>query len=74
MTSLMKKAIAAVRRLPEDRQNEVAELMLAASDESVHKLTPDEQKAVDEGLADAEAGRFVSDAAVGALFSKYRSA
>jgi len=70
----MEKAIAAIRRLPEDRQDELAEMLLAASDDTEYTLTPDEQAAVDEGLAQAEAGRFVSDAVVGALVSKHRSA
>ena len=70
----MEKAIAALRRLPEDRQDELAEMLLSASDGAVYTLTPEERAAVEEGLAEAKAGNFVSDATMSALFSKHRSA
>ena len=68
----MEKAIAAICRLPEDRQDKLAEKLLAAADNATYTLTANEQAAVDEGLADPNAGRFVSDAQVDDLFSKHR--
>lgn len=67
MTTIVDKAIDALRSLPEDRQRELAESVIAAA-EDTEELTAAEQAAVDEGLAQAKAGEFVSDEEVARLF------
>lgn len=67
-------AIAAVRDLPEARQDELAEAILAAADVSEQSYTLAQLQAIDEGLADAEAGRFASDEDVERLFARFRRA
>ena len=67
-------AIAAVRDLPEERQDELADAILAAADVSDRSYTPEQLRAIDEGIADADAGRFASDEDVERLFARFRSA
>lgn len=74
MTKLMEKAIAAVSRLPKERQDQLAELLLSASTEEPIFVADDERQAIEEGLADANAGRFASKKEVDAFFSKHRVA
>ena len=72
MNKLMEKAIEALTRLPEDRQEELAEYILSVSEEPA-VLTDDEKAAIDEGMADLKAGRFASDVEVEATFKRLRS-
>lgn len=74
MTKLLEQAIEAVRKLPEDRQNELAEALAAAVETTPRTYTDEQLAAIDEGLADADAGRFVSDSELSAFFARYRSA
>ena len=64
MTKRMEQAIEALGRLPVERQDEPAEYV----------LTLEERQAVEEGLAQADAGRFVDATVVEALFFKHRLA
>ncbi len=73
MTKLMQKALDALNRLPEDKQDEIAEYILSISDEPV-RLTEEERTAVKRGRADVKAGRFASDEEVEATFKRLRSA
>jgi len=63
MTKILEDAIEKVRRLPEDRQAYVAEVLeQIASAGSGLFVVPDEHRAeVLEGLEQAERGEFVSD-------------
>ena len=70
----MEKAIKAVSKLPEDRQNQLAELLLAAAVEEPLRITDEERRAIKDGLTDADAGRFAPEARIEALFSKHRIA
>ena len=67
-------AIAAVRDLPEARQDELADAILAAANTADRSYTPAQLQAIDEGIADAEAGRFASEEDVERLFARFRSA
>jgi len=73
MTTIVEKAIDALRSLPEDRQRELAEIVIAEAEEP-EQLTPAEQAAVDEGLAQAKAGEFATEEEVEAAFARLRSA
>ena len=74
MTKLLEKAIAAVRKLAPERQDEVAGMILSVSSEAPVELTVDEHEAVEAGLVDADAGRFATDEEVEELFAKFRAA
>lgn len=73
MTRLLEIAIEAVRRLPSERQDDLARMTLEASQETPYVLTDEERAAVEEGLADAKAGRFASDESIRAIFAKHRT-
>ena len=72
MTTILEDAIEKVRRLPEDRQVYVAEVLeQIASAGSGLFVVPDEHRAeVLEGLEQAERGEFVSDHEMAAFWKK----
>jgi predicted transcriptional regulator len=72
MTKILEDAIEKVRRLPEDRQVHVAEVLeQIASAGSGLFVVPDEHRAaVLEGLEEAERGEFMSDHEMAALWKK----
>ena len=74
MTKLLEQAIETLRKLPPQRQDELAEVITMAVGEELAEYTPAQLAAIDEGIRDADAGHFVSDIEVSALFGKYRSA
>lgn len=74
MTKLLEEAIEAIRKLPEERQNELAEFLVAATKEEGRGYSQKQIEAIDSGLADAEAGRFATDEEISSLLSKYRAA
>ena len=61
MTKLLEQAIEAVRKLSPKRQDELAELLLVASSDKPLHVTDEERRAIDTGLADANAGWFATD-------------
>lgn len=72
MTRLMEKALEAIRELPEAEQDELARMILEATGQAPgYDPTPAEMEAIEEGLADADAGRFATDAEVAAAFGRF---
>lgn len=73
MTILLEKAVAKVRALPDAAQDELAQLLLqlAGEDQAPIQLTPEEERDLDEALAEAERGELVSHEAVEAILTKY---
>lgn len=72
MTKALEDAIEKVRRLPEDRQVYVAEILeqIAAAGSDSFVVPKSHRAAVLEGLAEAEQGDFVSDEEMAALWKK----
>ncbi|MEI2736271.1 MAG: hypothetical protein V9G24_16755 [Rhodoblastus sp.] len=74
MTRLLDKAVEAVRRLPNDDQDDIARAMLQlarADDVELEAIDPAHLAAVLEGLAEARAGKFASAADVEAAFRRF---
>ncbi|WOJ89002.1 hypothetical protein RZS28_14490 [Methylocapsa polymorpha] len=74
MTKLLDEALAAVRRLPADAQDEIARAMLslAASDEvEAEPIDPEHLADVLESLAEARRREYATDAAVEAAFRRF---
>ncbi len=72
MTKVLEDVIEKVRRLPEDRQAYVAEVLeqIVAADGDLF-IVPDEHRAaVLEGLEQAERGEFATDQEMAALWKK----
>jgi hypothetical protein len=74
MTDLMEKAIASVRGWPAHQQDEAAELLLALGrlGPGPYVANGDELAAIDEAMAELEAGEYATDAEVEAAFSRFR--
>ena len=70
MTKLLDDAVAAVRRLPAERQDEIAAAMVGLADQDgmPETIDPDHLAAIDQGLAEIERGDFASDDEVAAAF------
>ena len=75
MTKLLEKALEAVRRLPDDGQDEIARAMLALAGESSGSppllLTDEEREATARSKAAAARGDFATDEQVRAVWSKH---
>jgi predicted transcriptional regulator len=72
MTKVLDDAIEKVRRLPEDRQAYVAEVLeqIAAAGSDLFVIPDDHRAAVLEGLGQAERGEFATDEEMAALWKK----
>lgn len=74
MTELLERAIARVRALPEEMQDDVARMLLhyAGEDgEPVYRLTPEEEADLAESDAEVARGEFATDAEVRAIWAKH---
>ena len=72
MTKVLEDAIEMVRKLPEDRQAFVAEVLeqIAAAGSDLFTVPEDHRAAVLQGFEEAERGDFVSDDEMSALWKK----
>jgi hypothetical protein len=63
MTKLLEQAIARVRELPEEDQDALATALLSLAGDTTEVVHLDDgtRGAIEEGLAQAERGEFVSD-------------
>lgn len=75
MTKFLEDAVAAVRRLPSESQDEIARVMLllASNDGEPEPIDPAHLPAVLEGLGQAERGQFATDADVETAFRRFDS-
>jgi hypothetical protein len=67
------EALAALRRLPADAQDDIARvvLQLAGDEATPVPLTPDERAAVEASRAQAARGEFASEAEIRAVWAKH---
>lgn len=74
MTTLLEKALDAVRAWPRDRQDEAAELLLALDrlGPGPYHASAEELAAIDEALRQVGRGERSSDAEVEAAFARFR--
>ena len=74
MTTLMEKALQAVRDWPADQQDDAAELLLALDrlGAGAYRASPEALAAIDEALAQVERGERATDAEVEAAFTRFR--
>lgn len=72
MTKVLEDVIEKVRKLPEDRQAYVAEVLeqIVADDGDLFVVPDEHRAAVLEGLAQAERGEFATDQDMAALWKK----
>ena len=71
MTKLMEIAIAKLRRLPLERQDELAEVILNLAQEASYELTAAQVAEVESAVKEADRGEFASEAQLVALWKKF---
>ncbi len=71
MTKLLDHAIEATRHLSEERQDDVARLMLDLAFDEPLDLTPEEHAALDVSEAAAARGEFATDDEIRAIWAKH---
>lgn len=73
MADLLENAILKVRSLPADVQEEIAHVMLAfIGDDSLVRLTPDEDAELAEAEAEVARGELATDDEVAAVLNKFK--
>ena len=74
MTRLLEQAVDTVRVLPDAMQDELAHILLqlVGVDQPGIGLSPEEDAALDESLAEAERGEFATDEEIRAIWAKHR--
>ena len=71
MTTLLEHAIEKVRRLPAERQNDAAQLLIGmAEDQSQYLLTEAERADVRTALSEIERGEFATEKQMADLWKK----
>jgi hypothetical protein len=73
MTRLLEQAVEAVSALPDETQDDLAQILLqlAGVDQPPYELTPEEAADIDASLAEAERGEFATDEEVRAVWAKH---
>jgi hypothetical protein len=73
MTKLLQDAVEQVKRLPAERQNELAEMLITAAESDLHpyKLSDEDRDAVEEAQAQVARGEFATDADMSALWKRF---
>ena len=74
MTKLLDKAIASIRDMSDDDQDEAAELLFSLASRNRGPIAVDEEtrKAIEEGRQQARRGEFATDAEMSAFFRRHR--
>jgi len=75
MNKVLEKAIQKLGQLSDAEQEQIASLLmtLAGEAQEPYRLTGEERAAVEEGLAEAKRGEFVSDADMAAFWRRHRA-
>jgi len=75
MAAKLKEVLEKAESWPREDQEELIDLAreIETRRSGVYRLSEDERKAVEQGLADARARRFASDQHIDAIFEKARS-
>jgi hypothetical protein len=75
MTDRLERAVAKVKSLPPERQNEIADLLfiLAEQEPAAYEFSEEQLAKIRVGLAEADSRSFLSDDEVEALFRRRRS-
>jgi hypothetical protein len=73
MTKLLEQAVATVRGLPDDMQDDLARMLLqlAGEDQPVVQLSAEQEASFDESIAQADRGEFATDEQVRAIWAKH---
>lgn len=77
MTKLLEIAFEEAKQLPPERQDALArtimEIVHRGGEDFVYDLSEEDKAAIENGLAEADRGEFVSDDELKTILNKYRS-
>lgn len=76
MTKLLEMAVEAARQLSPEEQDDLARTIMEivqGGDEDVYVLSDEDRVAINEGLAEADRGEFVTEEELRAIAAKYRT-
>ena len=75
MIKVLKQAIEKVKALSPERQEYAAEVLeqIAQAGDQVYRLSDEERRLVQEGLAELDRGETATEVEVRAVFDKYRA-
>jgi predicted transcriptional regulator len=71
MTTLLDKAISKLRRLPKERQDELAEVILDLAEEAHYTLTPAQIAEVKASIEEVDRGEFATERELAELWKKF---
>lgn len=73
MNKILEQAIEKIRALPDDAQEYAASVLeqIAAAGGGIYRLTEEERVLIQEGLADLDAGRIVTDAGMAGFWNRH---
>ena len=71
MTTILEQAVTALQSLPDDRRNELAQVILDATMPTI-EYGEEHLTMIDAGLKSANAGRFATADQVNEIFAKFR--
>jgi len=71
MTRLLDKAISRLRRLPDERQNELAEVILDLAENTDFQLSDAQVAEVKLAVAEADRGEFATEAQMTTLWKRF---
>jgi len=73
MNALLEKAVARIRELPEERQNELAEIMLEMADNpEAWVATADKLAEIETAKQEAREGKFATDDEMAETWRRFR--
>jgi hypothetical protein len=74
MIKALADAIEKVRALPPERQSEIAEVLedIVRGEGDIYVLSPEEERLIDEGIAELDAVRVVTDAEMEAFWRRQK--
>ena len=73
MTKLLQEAVEKLARLPNERQDELAKMLINVAEQDLepYEFTPEERVAIETSLAEAERGEFATDEEVAAMWKRF---
>lgn len=71
MSELVERALAVMRTLPPEKQEELAQMVLFRAEQPVVQLTPEEEEALSLSEAAAARGEFASEEEIRAIWAKH---
>ena len=73
MIKILEEAIEKVKALPEEKQRYAARILEELADDAVYQLSDEEERLVQEGIDDADAGRVLSEAQTAEFWNRHQA-